>query len=263
LHGEHIGVAKDFALEMFPDIRYINGYDDPEIGAGAGTMGIEIMEQVRDCDVVIVPVGGAGLIAGVSLAVKTINPSVEVVGVEPSNVASFAAALKAGKPVYEFKGATIADGLGVPVVRPTSFQVARKYVDRTCVVPERLIATAMLKLIEMESFVVEGGGATALAAILPGGPLYNQFRGKKVVLPLCGGNVDVSVVGRIIDRGLAIEHRLVRFTATVSDRPGGIMRLSALLADVNVSIKDIFHERAWLHSCPLGRGSGQSPNPGQ
>ncbi len=113
LHGDHIGQAKEFAQQEFPQMKYINGYDDPEIISGAGTMGIEIMEQVKDVDVVLVPVGGAGLIAGVSLAVKTIAPHVEVIGVEPENVASFAAALKAGKPVNAFKEATLADGLAV------------------------------------------------------------------------------------------------------------------------------------------------------
>jgi threonine dehydratase len=248
LHGEHIGEAKEFALKEYPDLKYINGYDDPEIIAGAGTMGIEIMEQVRDVDVVIVPIGGAGLIAGVSLAVKAINPKVQIIGVEPSNVASYAAAIEAGKPVYEFRGSTIADGLAVPMVGPTSFNVARRFVDSTCVVSERLIATAMLKLIEMESLVVEGGGATALAAVMPGGPLFNKFQGKNVVLLLCGGNVDITVVGRIIDRGLAVEGRLVRFSATVSDRPGGIAKISAVLAELNVSVKEVYHERAWLHN---------------
>jgi threonine dehydratase len=237
LHGEHIGEAKLFAEKTFGDLKYINGYDDPEIIAGAGTMGIEILEQVKDVDVILVPIGGAGLIAGVALAVKTINPSIQIIGVEPVNVASYAAAIAAGKPVNGFKEMTIADGLAVPVVGPTSFEVARRYVDSTCVVSEMSITLAMLRLIEMEKIVVEGGGAAALAAILPGGPLYGKFANKRVCVLLCGGNIDTSVLGRVIDRGLSADSRLIRFGATVSDRPGGIAGLAKDMADLGASVK--------------------------
>jgi len=145
LHGEHIGEAREFALAQYGELKYINGYNDPEIIAGAGTMGIEILEQVKDVDVILVPVGGAGLIAGVSLAVKAINPRVQVIGVEPENVASFAAALQAGHPVNAFKEATLADGLAVPMVGPIAFDVARRFVDRTVTVSEKMIALAMLR----------------------------------------------------------------------------------------------------------------------
>ncbi len=168
---------------------------------------------------------------------KTIRPHVQVIGVEPENVASFQAALKAGYPVNAFKEATLADGLAVPVVGPTSFQVARRFVDETCTVSERMIAIAMLRLIEMDKIIVEGGGAAALAAIIPGGPLYDHFTNKKVCVLLCGGNIDTTVLGRVIDRGLAADQRLIRFSATVSDRPGGIARLAKDMADIGVSIK--------------------------
>eukprot|EP00428_Durinskia_dybowskii_P063089 CAMPEP_0170387038 /NCGR_PEP_ID=MMETSP0117_2-20130122/17352_1 /TAXON_ID=400756 /ORGANISM="Durinskia baltica, Strain CSIRO CS-38" /LENGTH=394 /DNA_ID=CAMNT_0010642895 /DNA_START=234 /DNA_END=1418 /DNA_ORIENTATION=- len=248
LYGEHIGEAREYAMREYDSLKYINGYDDPEIIAGAGTMGIEILEQVKDVDVIVVPIGGAGLIAGVALAAKTINPAVEIIGVEPENVASYAAAVLAGKPVNGFNEATIADGLAVPVVGPTAFQVARKFVDSSCVVSEKVIALAMLRLIEIEKLVVEGGGAAALASLLPEGPLYGKFRGKKVCVLLCGGNIDTSVLGRVIDRGLSADSRLIRFGATVSDRPGGIARLARDMADLGASVKDIHHERAWLHS---------------
>lgn len=248
LHGDHIGDAKKFAQQEFKHLKYINGYDDPEIIAGAGTMGIEILEQVNDVDVILVPVGGGGLIAGVSLAVKTIKPSVQVIGVEPRNVASFQAALEAGHPVDAFKEATLADGLAVPMVGPTSFEVAKRYIDDSVTVSEKEIALAMLRLIEMEKVVVEGGGAAALAAVIPGGPLHGKLANKKVCALLCGGNIDTTVLGRVIDRGLAADHRLIRFSATVSDRPGGIARLAKDMAELGVSIKDIYHERAWLYS---------------
>lgn len=143
-------------------------------------------------------------------------------------------------------GHTLADGLLVPKVGTNAFHVARKYVDKTVVVKERFIALAMLRLIEMEKCVVEGGGAVGLAAMLQG--LLPELKGKKVVLPLCGGNVDTVTLGRVIERGLAADGRLVRFVANVSDRPGGIANLTKALADHGVSIRDIYHERAWVDS---------------
>jgi threonine dehydratase len=246
LYGEHIGAAKEYAQSNYGDRKYINGYDDPEICAGAGTMGLEILEQVPDVDVVLVPVGGCGLIAGVSLVIKTLKPSTLVIGVEPENVASFTAALEAGHPVNGFKEPTLADGLAVPVVGSTSFSIARKYTDSVALVGEEGISLAMLMYIESEKIVVEGGGAAALAAIMPGGPLFGQFTGKKVVVSVCGGNVDSTMLGRVIERGLAADGRLIRFVCTISDRPGGLARLTQRVSDLGGNIKDIYHERAWL-----------------
>ena len=127
--------------------------------------------------------------------------------------------------------------MAVPVVGPISFEVAKRCVDDCVSVSEIAISIAMLRLIETEKLIVEGGGATGLAALLPGGPLYGRFKGKNVVVPLCGGNVDTTVLGRVIDRGLAADKRLIRFAATVSDRPGGIAKLAKEMADVGVSIK--------------------------
>lgn len=160
-----------------------------------------------------------------------------MVGVEPDQVPSFSAALEAGRPVAMFKGPTLADGLAVPEVGHNAFAIAKRCVDEACTVSEHLIAIAMLRLIEMEKTVTEGAGAAALAALLPGGPLFGKFKGKKVVVPLCGGNVDTPVLGRVMERGLAADHRLIRFTATVSDRPGGIASLTRCIADVGGSIK--------------------------
>ncbi|CAN0577965.1 unnamed protein product, partial [Ectocarpus sp. 12 AP-2014] len=154
----------------------------------------------------------------------------QVLGVEPHFCPSLTAALKAGKPVHAETTATLADGLAVPTVGGQAFKVAQAHVDGVSLVSEKYIALAVLRLLEMEKFVVEGGGASGLAAILPGGPLdIPGLKGKisKVVIPLCGGNIDVPVLGRVIDRGLAADMRLVRFVTTVSDRPGGIAELTA------------------------------------
>jgi threonine dehydratase len=249
--GAHIGEAKEFAETLVEreGLHYVNGYDDPPVLAGAGTIGMEIVEDVPDVDVVVVPVGGAGLIAGVSCAIKTLKPECQVIGVEPEFCASYLAALKAGRPVPVPVTPTLADGLAVPLVGPHAFEVARHYVDECVLASEKEISLAVLRLIENEKIVVEGGGATGLAALLPGSALdRDDMKGKNIVVPLCGGNIDTTVLGRVLDRGLAADKRLVNFTATVSDRPGGIAKLTALLSEHGASIKDIYHERAWLHT---------------
>ena len=127
--------------------------------------------------------------------------------------------------------------------------MARHYVDECVTVTEKQISIAMLRLIENEKMIVEGGGAAGLAALLPGGKLDRaELKGKNIVVPLCGGNIDSTTLGRVIDRGLAADNRLCNFTATVSDRPGGIAKLTEVLSQEGASIKDIYHERAWLHS---------------
>ena len=207
------------------------------------------LSQVPNLDAVIVPIGGGGLIAGIALAIKTLNPNVKVIGVEPKRCASYAAALAAGAPVLADVQPTLADGLAVPQVGAHAFAVARHWVDEVVEVDELSIARAVLRLVEGEKMVVEGGGATGLAALLPGGPLDREdLKGKNVVVPLCGGNIDVTTLGRVIERGLAADGRLVRLSLPVSDRPGGIAMLTRTLADHGASVKDIFHERAWLHA---------------
>jgi len=251
IQGEHIGDAKDWALGHPEHAlkNYINGYDDVEIIAGTGTIGIEMLEQVPHVDVIVVPVGGAGLIAGIALAAKTLNPQVRVIGVEPNRCASFISALEAGHPVMANVRPTLADGLAVPQVGPHAFVVAREHVDEVVLVDEKDVALAVLRLVETQKMVVEGGGATGLAALLPGGPLDREdMKGKNVVVPLCGGNIDITVLGRVIERGLAADSRLLSLTIPVSDRPGGIAELTTHLSQAGASVKDIFHERAWLQS---------------
>ncbi|KAI2498039.1 pyridoxal-phosphate dependent enzyme [Fragilaria crotonensis] len=250
IEGMHIGEAKTYAetLVQSEGLTYVNGYDDPPIIAGAGTIGIELIDDVPNVDIVVVPVGGAGLIAGIACSVKTLKPEARVIGVEPEFCASYIGALKAGKPVQVPMTPTLADGLAVPMVGPHAFEVARHYVDECVTCTEKEISLAVLRLIEQEKMVVEGGGASGLAALLPGGKLDRpDMKGKNIVVPLCGGNIDTTVLGRVLDRGLSADNRLCNFYATVSDRPGGISRLTALLADEGASIKDIYHERAWLY----------------
>ncbi|XP_076637261.1 serine racemase isoform X1 [Colletes latitarsis] len=248
IDGSDMGEAKRIALQHAKEngLTYINGYDNPDIMAGQGTLGLEIVEQVSDIDAVVVPIGGGGLIAGVALAVKTLHPRVMIIGVESERCPSFHAARKAGRPIYTPIESTLADGLAVPMVGYNAFATANPLIDKLVVVKEEWIAIAILKLVENEKCIVEGAGATGLAAILAG--QLDELKGKRVVLPLCGGNIDTTILGRCLERGLAAEGRLLKFTVTVSDRPGGIAELCRMLADIGVSIKDIMHERAWIMS---------------
>ncbi|KDR16615.1 uncharacterized protein LOC110832432 isoform X2 [Zootermopsis nevadensis] len=248
VQGKDMGEAKKIAMQLSKerDLIYINGYDHPHIMAGQGTLGLEIADQVNDVDAVIVPVGGGGLIAGVALAIKTLHPKTTVIGVESERCASFSRALKAGKPVYTPIESTLADGLAVPMVGYNAFATAAPLIDKMVVVEEKWIAIAILRLVELEKCVVEGAGAAGLAAILAGH--LDELKGKRVVLPLCGGNIDTTILGRCLDRGLACDGRLLKFSVTVSDRPGGIAELCRLMASIGVSIKDIMHERAWIQS---------------
>src|SRR5207302_9444391 len=189
LHGADFGEARAHAHRIATEkgLAYIDGYDDPSIIAGQGTMGLEIVEQIPDLEAVVVPVGGAGLIAGVSLAVKTLRPQAKIVAVEAENVASFSAALEAGKPARISLHPTLADGLAIPQVGANAFEIARSHVDHTVTVTEEQIAISILRIVEMEKGVVEGAAATPLAACLSG--QLKQFAGKKCVLLLCGGNI--------------------------------------------------------------------------
>jgi threonine dehydratase len=248
LHGKDFAEAKAHADQIATEkgLAYIDGYDDPAIIAGQGTMGIEVIEQVKDVDAVIVPVGGAGLLAGVSLAVKNLRPQTKVVAVEAENVASFSAALKAGAPTKIPLQPTLADGLAIPQVGANAFAIAREHVDQMVEVTEEQIAIAILRLIELEKTVVEGAAATPLAAVLSG--KLSDLKGKRVVLLLCGGNIDPNILSRVIERGLVADGRLSRFTAVISDRPGGLADLTRQIAAIGASVKQIIHERAFASS---------------
>jgi len=245
LHGHCFGDAKQRADEMAAaeGLTYIHGYDDPAIIAGQGTMGLEILEQVPKADAVVIPIGGGGLIAGVALAIKEQRPSIELIGVEPEGAACYSAALAAGHPVDITCRATLADGLAVTRAGENAFAIARRHVDRVVRVNEDQIALAILRLVEMEKGVVEGAGATPLAAALSG--QLDHLKGKTVVLALCGGNIDPAILSRVIEKGLVADGRIGKFTAVISDRPGGLARFAALVASTGASIKEVLHDRAF------------------
>jgi threonine dehydratase len=245
LHGDDFGEARARADEIAKEkgLAYIDGYDNPAIIAGQGTMGLEIIEQIPEADAIIIPVGGAGLLAGVSLAVKSARPTVKIVAVEAENVASFSAALHAGKPTKITMRPSLADGLAIPQVGANAFHIARPLVDAVVTVTEQEIALAILRLIELEKSVVEGAAATTLAACMSA--KLTDFAGRRIVLLLCGGNIDPNVLSRVIEGGLVADGRLGRFTAVISDRPGGLADLAALIASTGASIKQVVHDRAF------------------
>ena len=247
LEGDSIADAALAAQQYVNDegMKYINGFDDFNIIAGAGSVGLEILEDAENIDAIVIPVGGGGLIAGISLAVKTINPDVQIIGVEPNRCASMAAAMEAGEVVkVTMPGPTLADGLAVPTVGPRSFEVCRNRVDKLVTVSEKDISVALLRLVELEKLIQEGAGAAGIAAVLAG--KLPELKGKNVAVLLCGGNIDTSTLGNVLERGLVNDGRLIRFSCVVPDRPGGIAGLCATIAFVGASIKQINHERAWL-----------------
>ena len=245
LHGNNINDAQKRAheLERSEELTYINGYDHPAVLAGQGTLGLELCNQMPEMDAIILPVGGGGLLAGAGLAIKTKLPGTKIISVESVNCPSYAAALEAGQPVEVNCRAGLADGLAVPKMGENSFPIARSVTDRHLLVNEHAIALAILRLIELEKVVVEGAGATPLAACLEG--LLPELRGKKVLLPLCGGNIDTPVLGRIIERGLVSDWRLAKVQALISDRPGGLAAFTQVIAQQEASIMQIEHDRAF------------------
>jgi threonine dehydratase len=242
LHGEAYDQAKHHAQALAGErnLTYVPGFDDPDVIAGQGTLGLEILEDVPDVDAIVVPVGGGGLIAGIATAVKAVKPSVRIVGVEPINAPTLHESLRAGRVTRIETGPTLADGLAIAEVGKLCFELIRPRLDELLLVDEPTIARSVLKLLELEKTMVEGAGAVPLAAAM--NPSCD-LQGKKVVLVLAGGNIDVTVLARIIDRGLSADGRLCRVTVCVGDRPGSLARLARTLAAAGANVLDIAHDR--------------------
>lgn len=245
LHGNDLSDARAKANELAEaqGLTFIHPFDNLQVIAGQGTMGLEILEQTPDVDAIVVPVGGGGLLSGIGTVVKALKPEVQLIGVEPEHAACLTAALAADKPVKIALSPTLADGLAVPLLGDAPFAILRRVVDEVVTVSEASIALAILRLIELEKSVVEGAGAAPLAALLAG--KLDHLAGKKVVLTLCGGNIDLTILDRVIEVGLVADGRVWRFTVSISDRPGGLARLSDVIASTGASIKEIVHDRAF------------------
>src|SRR5437667_3235842 len=229
LHGANYDEACEEAVRRsnLEHLTFVHAFDDDAVIAGQGTIGIELMQQHPDLEVVVVPIGGGGLIGGISCAVKETNPKVQVFGVQPSRLPSMKVALAEGKPVTLNAASTIADGIAVRRAGERTLPRVQKYVDDIVTVEEEEIANAILLLLEREKTLAEGAGAAAIAA------LVNRnlpFTGKRVAVLVCGGNIDVTLLSRIIERGLVKDGRLVRLRVHLGDFPGALHRLTSILA---------------------------------
>jgi threonine dehydratase len=213
--------------------------------AGQGTLGLELLAQRPEMDAVLVPVGGGGLAAGLGLAVKARRPEVRVIGIQAESIPAMKRALEAGTRVTLPAASTLADGIAVRQVGALTLEAAERYVDDVVTVSEEELANAILLLLEIEKTVVEGAGAAPLAALL-NRPL--GLAGANVVLVLSGGNIDVTMLSRIIDRGLVKDGRLVRLRVMLRDRPGELARLTAAIAEARANILHIEHDRAFSHA---------------
>ena len=245
LEGDTFDDARRLAVEIADrdGLARIHGFDDPRVIAGQGTMALEILDDVPDADALIVPTGGAGLLAGVAIAAKALRPEIRIVAVETAAAPSFSASLAAGHPVQVPIRPTLADGLAVGRVGDLSFKLAAPLVDRVITVDEDELSLAVLRLLELEKTVVEGAAAAALAGVMAG--RCSELAGRKVVLLLCGGNIDLTILDRVINHGLAVDGRRWRFAVRISDRPGGIARLTATIAAAGASVREIVHDRAF------------------
>jgi threonine dehydratase len=221
---------------------FVHPFDDPRVVTGQGTLGLELVEQVDGLDAVIVPVGGGGLIAGVGLAIKARRPSVRLIGVQATAMPAMQRSRHARERVRVPAAPTIADGIAVRHVGEVTFDLVTRFVDDIVTVDEEELANAILLLLEIEKTVVEGAGAAPLAALL-NRPL--GLEGRRVALVLSGGNIDVTMLARIIERGLVKDGRLVRLGVVLRDRPGTLARLTTLIADEGVNILQIEHDRAF------------------
>src|SRR3954464_14133854 len=250
LHGDTLSDAEAFAhgIADRDGLTFVHPYDDPLIIAGQGTIALEMLDAVPDLDVLVVPVGGGGLIAGIATAARALKPNIRVVGVESKTYPSMHQRL-AGQPI-KVGGDTIAEGIAVKEVGDIAFGIIRKEVEEVLVVAEETIERAIVALIEIEKTVAEGAGAAALAALLEHGA---KFAGKRVGIPISGGNIDSRVLASVLMRGLVRDARLVRLRVTMPDVSGSLAKVAQLIADAGGNIVEVQHQRIF------GSASVRSP----
>ncbi|MEO6726889.1 MAG: threonine ammonia-lyase [Blastocatellia bacterium] len=245
LHGANYdeALAQAKLLSAEHGFTFVHAFDDEAIIAGQGTIGLELLEEETQFDAVIVPIGGGGMISGIATAIKESRPATRIIGVEPENFASMRAAVEEGRIIEIPSQPTIADGLAVKRAGQITSGIVRRYVDEIVTVSEDEIASAILKLLEIEKTVVEGGGAAGLAALLFG--KIEGLENKNVAVVISGGNIDPNLLSKIIERGLAKDGRMVRIRAMMRDRPGELARICQHVADVGANILEVEHNRAF------------------
>lgn len=255
LHGEDFGQAQAEARRLATErgLIFIPAYDDPLIVAGQGTVGLEIMEDLPDVDLVLVPVGGGGLAAGVAIAVKSHRPQVAVIGVQAEAAPGAIASLRAGRPKPVKPGPTIADGIAVPAPGQVTLPLLQRYLDDIVAVEEEAISRAIVLLLERAKLVVEGAGAVGAAALLAG---KIDARGKTVCLILSGGNVDINLLARIVEHGLSAAGRYLTLRLILDDRPGRLAHVLTCIARTGANILDIDQSLPGVE-VPLGKAAVQ------
>ena len=244
LHGTDYdeAFAEAHRLAQKKGLTFIHAFNDPWVVAGQGTIGLELYEQNPDLDAVVVPVGGGGLIGGIALVLKTLKRKIRVIGVQAETVPSMKAALQKGKPVRLPPAMTIADGIAVRAVGDMPLALVKKYVDDIVTVSEGEIANAVLLLLEIEKTVAEGAAAVSLAALVN---KKTALTGGNVGLVISGGNIDMNLISRIIEKGLIQDGRLGRLSVVISDRPGALARLAQRIADLGANILQIGQTRGF------------------
>ena len=244
LHGANYDEACEEAIRrgVEQDLTFVHPFDDDAVIAGQGTLGLEILQQHPNIEAIIAPIGGGGLIGGIACAVKEKSPGVRIIGVQPARLPSMKAAIAEGKPVTLNPAATIADGIAVRRAGDRTFPLVQKYVDDIVTVDEEEIANAILLLLEREKTLAEGAGAAALAALVNRKVSLN---GKRVAVLVCGGNIDVTLLARIMERGLVKDGRLVRLRVHLPDYPGALHRLTGILATHRANIVETSYDRAY------------------
>jgi threonine dehydratase len=242
LHGTNYDEAYAEAMRRVEQEgrTFVHPFNDPVVMAGQGTIGLELIEQNPYLQAVVLPIGGGGLAAGVAVAIKETNPKIRVYGVEPQVIASMKAAMQAGSPVELPAAKTIADGIAVRRVGDQTCEVARQYLDDVVTVDDEEIAQAILTLLEREKTVAEGAGAAPLAALLA---RRLPVEGMRVAGVVSGGNIDVNMISRVIERGLVKTGRLMRVRVRVSDQPGALASLLATIGQQRANVLEIHHDR--------------------
>jgi threonine dehydratase len=243
LHGANYDESCAEALRQgeAEGMTFLHPFDDEDVIAGQGTIGLELLDQVPDLEAVIVPIGGGGLISGIACAIKENNPKIRVIGVQTEKLPSMLRASEAGKTVTIPAEATIADGIAVRRAGELTFPLVRRYVDEIVTVDEEEIAKAILVLLEREKTLAEGAGAVGLASLLQ---RKTSLNGQRTAVVIGGGNIDVSLLAKIIERGLVKDGRHTRLRIHLTDRPGSLHQLTKIIADVRANIVQTSYDRA-------------------
>jgi len=242
LHGFTFDDAYAHALELqeASGATFIQPFDDPDVIAGQGTLGLEMLSDLPDADALVVPIGGGGLLAGIAIAARALRPNITIIGVQAQGAAGCRASLDAGEIRTLPAITTIADGIAVKRPGVLPFSIISKLVDEVVLVNDESIISAVLFLMERCKMLVEGAGAAGVAALLSGAV---TLPGKKVLVPLTGGNIDINLVGRFIEHGLASAGRYFVIHTRLSDRPGELMRLLTIIAEMRINVIDVRHQR--------------------